>query len=68
MCCRHEFVVVETIDFFEDEDADLPPPMTQRDVILLNKAHPFQEEEEAAAAAAEKAEADGKVRMAPHQD
>ncbi|KAK9807061.1 hypothetical protein WJX72_012308 [[Myrmecia] bisecta] len=62
----HDFVVVETIDFFEDEDAELPPPMTQRDVILLNKAQPFQQEEEeaaAAAAAAEKAEADGKVEM-----
>ena len=36
--CRHDFTVVETIDFYQDEDAELPPPMTQRDVITLNKA------------------------------
>ncbi len=29
---------METIDFYQDEDAELPPPMTQRDVIILNKA------------------------------
>lgn len=34
---RHEFVVVETIEFFDDEDADLPPPLTLKDVITMNK-------------------------------
>lgn len=29
---RHDFVVVETIDFYEDEEAELPPPMSLRDV------------------------------------
>ena len=54
---RHDFVVVETIDFYDDEDAQLPEPMTQRDVILLNKA--AQEQEVAQADAAE-AQQDGK--------
>ncbi|KAK9868629.1 hypothetical protein WJX84_000926 [Apatococcus fuscideae] len=53
----HDFVVVETIDFYDDEDAQLPEPMTQRDVILLNKA--AQEQEVAQADAAE-AQQDGK--------
>ena len=52
-CCRHDFVVVETIDFYADEDAELPPPMSQRDVILLNKAQQLEDEEEEEAAAAE---------------
>ena len=51
--CRHDFVVVETIDFFDDEDAELPPPMTQRDVVLLNRAGAFEEEEAAKAATGE---------------
>lgn len=45
-------MVVETIDFYADEDAELPPPMSQRDVILLNKAQQLEDEQEEAAAAA----------------
>ena len=45
----HEFVVVETIDFFEDEDEELPPPLTLKEVLLLNK----QQGEELAKAAEE---------------
>ena len=47
---------METIDFFEDEDQELPPPMTQKDVILLNRADAFKDEE--AAAQAEKEDDD----------
>ena len=50
-------MVVETIDFYDDEDAQLPEPMTQRDVILLNKA---AQEQEAAQAEVAEAQADGK--------
>ncbi|KAK9819320.1 hypothetical protein WJX74_005429 [Apatococcus lobatus] len=53
----HDFVVVETIDFYDDEDAQLPEPMTQRDVILLNKA---AQEQEAAQADFAEAQQDGK--------
>ncbi|CAD7697669.1 unnamed protein product [Ostreobium quekettii] len=42
----HNFVVVETIDFHDDEDADLPPPMSLKDVLALNKARPFEHEAE----------------------
>jgi hypothetical protein len=45
----HEFVVVETIDFFDDEDEELPPPLTLKEVLLLNK----QQGEELAKAADE---------------
>ena len=38
----HDFVIVETIDFHQDEDADLPLPMTLKDVIALNKAHIYE--------------------------
>lgn len=44
---------METIDFFEDEDVELPPPMTQKDVILLNRAGAFQDEEAAVQAGKE---------------
>ena len=30
-----EFATVETIEFFDDEDAELPPPMTLKDVRRL---------------------------------
>lgn len=49
---------METIDFFEDEDQELPPPMTQKDVILLNRAGAFQDEEAAAQAEADKEDDD----------
>ena len=42
--CRHDFVVVETIDFFDDEDDELPAPMTQKDIVLLNRANAFRDE------------------------
>ena len=29
---RHDFATVETIEFYEDEDAELPPPMTLKEV------------------------------------
>ena len=60
--CRHDFVVVETIDFYADEDAELPPPMTQRDVMLLNRAGAM-DEEEAAAPDAAAGDARGKVGL-----
>ena len=60
LLCRHDFVVVETIDFYADEDAELPPPMTQRDVIILNKAG-LEDEEPAEEEDANTAK-DGKVR------
>ena len=65
VCCRHDFVVVETIDFYADEDAELPPPMSQRDVILLNKAQQLEDEEEEEAAAAEGEAGKQKVRVSP---
>ncbi|CAL5220560.1 g2597 [Coccomyxa viridis] len=57
----HDFTVVETIDFYQDEDAELPPPMTQRDVIILNKAG--LEAEEPAAEEDGDAAKNGKVEM-----
>ncbi|CAK9144579.1 unnamed protein product [Ilex paraguariensis] len=33
----HDFVVVETIDFADDEDEDLPPPMTLEEVIRRSR-------------------------------
>jgi hypothetical protein len=36
--CRHEFVVVETIDFYDDEDDELPPPLTLKDIVMATKA------------------------------
>lgn len=45
---RHDFVVVETIDFYQDEEAELPAPLTLAEVKMLNKAGPFGAEEEAA--------------------
>ena len=37
-------MVVETIDFFDDEDSELPAPMTQTDIVLLNRANAFRDE------------------------
>jgi len=37
-------VVVETIEFDEDEDDELPMLLTQRDVVLMNKAGPLEED------------------------
>lgn len=44
MFCRHDFTIVETIDFFDDEDDELPGPMTQKDIVLLNRANAFRDE------------------------
>ncbi|KAL2524697.1 putative splicing factor 3A subunit 1 [Abeliophyllum distichum] len=41
----HDFVVVETIDFADDEDEDLPPPMTLEEVIRRSKMSTMEEEE-----------------------
>uniref|UniRef100_A0A5B7AQ37 Putative splicing factor 3A subunit 1 n=1 Tax=Davidia involucrata TaxID=16924 RepID=A0A5B7AQ37_DAVIN len=41
----HDFVVVETIDFADDEDEDLPPPMTIEEVIRRSKMSAMEEEE-----------------------
>ncbi|XP_055831409.1 probable splicing factor 3A subunit 1 [Solanum dulcamara] len=41
----HDFVVVETIDFADDEDQDLPPPMTLEEVIRRSKMPTLEEEE-----------------------
>ncbi|OVA12111.1 SWAP/Surp [Macleaya cordata] len=42
----HDFVVVETIEFADDEDEDLPPPMTLEEVIRRSKVTAMEEEEE----------------------
>ncbi|KAL3827719.1 hypothetical protein ACJIZ3_016521 [Penstemon smallii] len=41
----HDFVVVETIDFADDKDEDLPPPMTLEEVIRRSKMSSMEEEE-----------------------
>ncbi|MCL7031088.1 hypothetical protein MKW94_012099 [Papaver nudicaule] len=42
----HDFVVVEAIDFADDEDEDLPPPMTLEEVIRRSKITSMDEDEE----------------------
>eukprot|EP00262_Sarcandra_glabra_P011582 TRINITY_DN2813_c0_g1_i3.p1 TRINITY_DN2813_c0_g1~~TRINITY_DN2813_c0_g1_i3.p1 ORF type:complete len:813 (-),score=224.65 TRINITY_DN2813_c0_g1_i3:483-2921(-) len=41
----HDFVVVETIEFADDEDEDLPQPMTLEEVIRRSKISAMEEEE-----------------------
>ena len=41
-------MVVETIDFFREEESELPPPMALKEVVALNKAAPYEAEEEEA--------------------
>lgn len=41
----HDFVVVETIDFADDEDDDLPLPMTLEEVIRRSKVSAMEEDE-----------------------
>ncbi|XP_065867612.1 probable splicing factor 3A subunit 1 [Euphorbia lathyris] len=41
----HDFVVVESIDFADDEDEDLPPPMTLEEVIRRSKISTVDEDE-----------------------
>ena len=57
----HDFVVVETIDFFDDED--LPPPLTLQDLLTLRKAQEVGEAEAAAEKPREVAGAGAGVRM-----
>lgn len=40
----HDFVVVEAIDFADDEDEDLPPPMTLEEVVRRSKISVAEEE------------------------
>uniref|UniRef100_A0A803QNX0 S-acyltransferase n=1 Tax=Cannabis sativa TaxID=3483 RepID=A0A803QNX0_CANSA len=40
----HDFVVVESIDFADDEDEDLPPPMTLEEVIRRSKVTSMEED------------------------
>lgn len=42
----HDFVVVETIDFADDEDEDLPAPMTLEEVVRRSKLSAAMEVEE----------------------
>ncbi|KAG9448518.1 hypothetical protein H6P81_008483 [Aristolochia fimbriata] len=41
----HDFVVVETIDFADDEDDELPQPMTIEEVIRRSKMSVMEEDE-----------------------
>ncbi|KAL5140032.1 putative splicing factor 3A subunit 1 [Glycine soja] len=41
----HDFAVVETIDFADDEDEELPPPMTIEEVIRRSKVTAMEEED-----------------------
>ncbi|KAH6776204.1 SWAP domain-containing protein / ubiquitin family protein [Perilla frutescens var. hirtella] len=41
----HDFVVVESIDFADDEDEDLPPPMTLDEVIRRSKMSAMEQED-----------------------
>jgi len=56
-------VVVETIDFYADEDAELPPPMSQRDVVALNNAAALDDEPPAADGAAEAGAGQARARL-----
>ncbi|KAF9624024.1 hypothetical protein IFM89_007722 [Coptis chinensis] len=40
----HDFVVVETIEFADDEDEELPPPMTLEEVIRRSKVSATDED------------------------
>ncbi|KAK7310768.1 hypothetical protein RJT34_08481 [Clitoria ternatea] len=40
----HDFVVVETMDFADDEDEELPPPMTIEEVIRRSKVSAMEED------------------------
>ena len=40
---RHEFVIVETIEFFDDEDEELPPPLALKDIVAMNKAREYMQ-------------------------
>jgi hypothetical protein len=55
----HDFVVVETITFDDEEDGALPPPMSLRDVIALNRSKDYVEEGPGEAGQEEQAAAGG---------
>ena len=38
--------MVETIDFFREEENELPPPMALKEVVALNKAAPYEGDDE----------------------
>ena len=60
----HDFVVVETIDFFDEEDEELPMPLTLRDVVTqLRDADAETEADGAAAGTAEEDDAAADVEM-----
>lgn len=40
----HDFVVVESIDFADDEDEELPPPMTLEEVVRRSKMTTMEED------------------------
>eukprot|EP00887_Chlorella_sp_A99_P000243 scaffold13.g243.t1 len=63
-----EFTTVETIDFYDDEDAELPPPMTLKDLIRASKAAALGEAAAAAAAAEEEAAAAAAAKPAVQMD
>ncbi|BBN13950.1 hypothetical protein Mp_6g07670 [Marchantia polymorpha subsp. ruderalis] len=52
----HDFVVVETIEFAEEEDEELPQPMTLEEVVRRSKALAMEEDEEEAAEAGKEVE------------
>ena len=56
-------MVVETIQFDEDEDDELPMLLTQRDVVLMNKAGPLEEDVDQPAA--QLANGDAEVHAMP---
>ena len=60
----HDFVIVETIDFYEDEDEELPPPMSLKELIAFNKQQAQQGGGAAAAAAAAAGEEDAAMEEA----
>lgn len=60
----HDFVVVETIDFFDEEDEELPMPLTLRDVVTqLRDADAEMQADGAAAGTAEEDDAAADVEM-----
>lgn len=54
----HDFVVVETIEFADEEDDELPQPMTLEEVIARSKITPADEEEAEATEAGREMEMD----------
>lgn len=36
-------MIVETIEFFDDEDDELPPPLALKDIVAMNKAREYMQ-------------------------